>query len=154
MKALILPTLVAAMALLPFQQSEAAKFGGFNVGYKFTLKVDKVVSTKVSFGSWTPINAPIPSGVPKYSKGNKIAFEIVSKGALKTSKFSIPYSSDGGTSNVYSRVILGGSPKTDTAIIYKSSTNKAISGSLTFLRYSGSAFNLTTNSVTYTLKKP
>jgi hypothetical protein len=112
-----------------------------------------VVSTKAVGFQITPIKAPIPKSIPKYGKGDVISFEIVSNGTLKTSKFSIPFTSDAGTSNVYNRVILGGSPKTDTAIIYKSSANKATSGSLTFLRYSGSGFDRTTNSVTYTLKK-
>lgn len=154
MKSLLLPAIVAAAALLPFQKSEAAKFGGFRVGYKFTLKVDKVVSTKITGFLGTPTNAPIPKSIPKYSRGNNIPFEIIRGGALKTSKFSVPFSSDAGTSNVYNKVITGTNPKTDTAIIYKSSTSKATAGALTFVRISGSAFNLTTNTVTYTLKKP
>lgn len=152
MKLFLLPAMVAAFAVLPIQKSEAAKFGEFKVGYKFKLKVDQVISTKAVGFQITPTKAPIPKSIPKYAKGNVIAFQVVSKGALKTSKFSIPFSNDGGTSNVYNRISLGGNAKTDTAIIYKSSAGKATAGSLVFLRYSGSAFNLTTNSVTYTLK--
>jgi hypothetical protein len=153
MKALLFPALIAVAALLPLQQSEAAKVGGFNIGYKFHLKVDKVISTKIVGFQITPTKAPIPAGVPKYSRGNRIDFEVVSKGALKTSKFTLPFTSDAGTSNVYNKVVTGASPKTDTAIIYKGSTNVPTGGTLTFLRISGTVFNLTTSTVTYTLKK-
>lgn len=155
MKTLILPALVAALAILPLQKSEAAKFGGFPAGYGFTLKVDKVVSTKAVGFNITPTNAPIPASIPKYGKGKLLALKITSTGALKYSDdFKIPFTSDADTSNVYNKMTIGTTTKTDSAIIYKSSTNKATSGSLTFIRTSGTAFNLTTNTVTYLLKKP
>lgn len=153
MKKLLLPAMVAALALVPFQKSEAVTVGEFKVGYTFNLKVDQVVSTKM-VGFSTPVKSPVPTGIPKYAKGNTIPFEIVSKGALKTNKFTIPFSSDAGTSNVYNKVVTGTTTKTDTAIIYKNSRNKANAGALTFTRISGTGFNLTTYSVTYTLKKP
>ncbi len=151
MKTVLLPLIIAAAAILPCQQAEAAKFGGFKPGYNFTLKVEEVISSKVT-GFGTPQKAKIPSGLPKYKKGQKVTFKIGRKGILIAKDLAIPFTADAGTSNVYNKVITGSAPKTDTATVYKDGKNKAIGAAITYVRISGSAFNLSTYSLTYTLR--
>jgi hypothetical protein len=155
MKTFLLPAIIAIAALMPFQQSEAAKFGGFKSGHKFNLKVEEVISVKTTGLFGKPTKVPIPSGLPKFNKKQKVTFKIGKKGELTAKGISLPFTTDGGTSNVYNKVVTGTSPKTDTAIIYKGADNKATGAALTFIRVSGSPsnpFDVSTYSLTYTLR--
>jgi hypothetical protein len=153
MKTLLLPA-IAAFFLLPIHSADAKgkTFGGFKANYKFNLKVEEVISFKSTGIFGKPQKAPIPNGVPKYKKGQKVKFKIGNKGELIAKGASIPFLSDGGTSNVYNKVSTGTNPKTDTATVYKDADNKASGAALSFIRISGSPFNLTTYTLTYTLR--
>lgn len=153
MKSFLLPAIIAVAALLPLQQSEAAKFGGFKNGKKFTLKVEEVISTKTTGFFGTPSKAPIPNGLPKFKKNQKVPFKIGKKGQLTAKGLSIAFTTDGGTSNVYNnQTTTASGSKTDTGIVYKDSKGQPSGVALTFIRITGAPFNLSTYSLTYTLR--
>lgn len=154
MKNLLVSAIVAAASLLPFHNAEAQgmSFGGFEPNYKFTFTVQDVVSIKTQGALAPPTKAPIPRGLPKYKKGQKVKFKIGNKGQIIAKGMNIPFSADRPTANVYTRVTTGLKAKTDTCTIAKSSNNKATAATIAFLRYSGSPFNMTTYSLTYTLR--
>ena len=150
MKKLLLQTLACAAVLLPFSQAQAKTYG-FKPGKTFTLTVDQIVSVK-SVGFAVAKKAPIPAGIPKYKKGQKIKFKIGAKGQLIAKGLSIPFKADGGSSYVYNSVKTGMTTKADTATIYKDSNNKPTGAILNFIRTKYAGFSSTSNTVTYTLK--
>ena len=151
MKKLLFQALACAAVLLPFSQVQAKTYGGFRPGKTFTFTVQEVVSIK-AVGFNKPVKAPIPAGVPKFKKGQKVKFTIGAKGQLTATGLSIPYKADGGSANVYSVVKTGANPSTNLAQVFKNTRSRPIGVALTFVRGKYSGFTTTTNSVTYTLR--
>jgi hypothetical protein len=138
---------------MPLSQAEAAtkNFGGFKPGKTFTFTVREIVSIK-AVGFAKPVKAPIPAGVPKLKKGQKVKFTIGKKGELTAKGISIPFKADGGSANVYSFIKTGASPATNTAQVFKTPAGKPTNVALSFIRAKYAGFSTTTNTVTYTLK--
>ena len=151
MKKLLLQAIVCASVLLPFSVAEAKTYGGFKPGKTFTFTVKEVVSIK-AVGFSKPVKAPVPSGVLKLTKGQKVQFKIGASGQLTAKGLSIPFKADGGSANVYTKVTTGAKPAADTAQVFKTSKNVPTAVSLSFVRASYAGFNTTTNTVAYTLK--
>jgi hypothetical protein len=88
----VLKFFTLAVILFSFTQAEAKgkKYGGFQVGDTFKLKVLIVSSTKqTGTGAETP--APIPAGVPKYKKNDVVEFKIGAGGKLISKGIKIPF---------------------------------------------------------------
>ena len=146
---------IAALLLLPLHNAAAQgkTYGEFKPNYKFSLKVEEVVSAQVAGTFLNPGKAKkvkIPKGLPKYKKGQKVRFKIGQKGELIAPGTKIPFKVDGGSSNVYNKNTKGRYPKTDTAVVYKAN-GKATGAALTFIRISGTPFKLKTYTLVYTL---
>lgn len=153
MKTILLPVAIAVTSLfsLPSVEAQEKSFGGFKPNYKFTLRVQNVVSIKSQGLVVQPVKAPIPKGLPKYKKGQKVKFKIGNKGELIAKGTNLPFSADAGSANVYTTVTTGKNAKTYTGTIAKSK-NKATAATLAYLQYSGSPFSMKTYSLTYTLR--
>ena len=146
------------VALLPFTQVQAGPgagklYGDFAAGKQFTLTVTDVTVGKASLSGGT-VSAKVPSGVPNFKEGNKVKFKIGKKGELTGKGFSIAFVTGSGVSNAYADKVKSGSfTLPDIAIVYKNSTTLQPEGvALTFLKVTGSGFNTTTYTVTYTLE--
>ena len=152
MKKLLFQALACAAVLLPFSQAQAKSFGGFKSGKTFTFKVEEVISAKaVGFNKAT--KAPIPAGVPKYKKGQKVKFKIGAKGQLIAKGVSIPFKADGGSANVYNSVKRSRTGVSSvTGEVFKNTKNKPTGVALFFQRTKVAGFSTTTNTVTYTLR--
>jgi hypothetical protein len=152
MKTLLIPA-IAAIFLLPFHSADAQgkTFGGFKSNYKFSFKVEEIVSAEVGL-TGANTNAPIPKGVPKYKKGQTVKFKIGRKGELIAVGTKIPFAADAGTSNVYSKVTTGKLPKSDAATVFKDANSKATSVALNFTRVKGIGLSTKTYNLTYTLR--
>lgn len=162
MKALLTAIVVASAAILPATSIQAApagktiefaakkKFGDFTSGQKFTFTVDEVVSSKATLGGVNK-KTPVPGGIPKFKKGQKVKFTIGSKGELKGPGFTIKFEADGGLSNVYVNKPKKGSTQADTATVYKNANNKPAGVALSFFKVTVKGFTPTVYSVHYTL---
>jgi len=152
MKKLLLPA-IAALLLLPLHNAAAKgkTYGEFKPNYKFTFKVEEVISAEASLLTGTSKKAKIPKGLPKYKKGQKVKFKIGRKGELIARGTKIPFLADGGTSNAYNKVTTGSKPKTDTATVFKAN-GKATGVALYYVRITGKAFSMKTYTLTYTLR--
>ena len=154
MRNFLLQLTVCATALLASAQIQAAEpaptnFYGLQPGKKFKLKVIQVSSTKAGLsGAGT---AKIPTGIPKFSKGQTIQFEIVKGGALKGPGFSIPLKSADAISSTYTTKSTG-TNLPPVAIIRKDSAMKPIFAEIVFYKISGSGFDTTTTQVAYMLE--
>jgi hypothetical protein len=103
-------TLFTLIAPLAVADARAPKppviVGGFEAGKTFTF----TVSTRIASGTvgGQVINpAPIPKGVPNLTVGQQVTFTIGKKGELRGPQMNFPFSSDGGTTNVYLGKIKG-----------------------------------------------
>ncbi|MES2440726.1 MAG: hypothetical protein V4584_16790 [Verrucomicrobiota bacterium] len=162
MKTLLTALVIAAGALLPAAQVQAApvgkttqfaakSFGGFAPGKKFTFIVGEVVSAKATLGGVNK-KTPVPKGIPKFKKGQKVKFAIGSKGELKGPGFAIKFETDGGTANVYvNKPKKATTLQADTATVYKDSANQPVGVALSFFKSTGTGFKTTVYSVYYTL---
>jgi hypothetical protein len=147
----LLTTIAAGLFVLPATTLEAKSYGGFSPGLTFKRKVTKVISTATSGFSTVAKKAPIPASVPKLKKGEVVTFKIGKKGELSFAGTSIPFKSDGGTSNVYNKVIPT-KGFSDTAVVYKDSRNKPTGAALNYVRTNRSnPLQPKVNSVTYSL---
>lgn len=151
MKQLLLQTIACCAVLLPFSQLEAKSYGGFKPGKTFTMKVTERITAK-TVGTKVVKNVPVPTGVPNYKKGQKVKFTIGAKGQLTAKGLSIPFKEDGGTANVYNKVVTTGAPKSDTGEVFKSSTNKPVNVALMFNRTKVDGFSTSVTTVTYVLE--
>ena len=115
------------------------------------MKVTEKITAKI-IGTKVVKNVPVPAGVPNYKKGQKVKFTIGAKGQLIAPGLSIPFKEDGGTVNVYNKVVTTGAPKSDTGEVFKTSTNKPINVALMFNRTTVSMTGATVTTVTYTLE--
>lgn len=148
--------------MLPVTQAQAApagksiefagkRYGDFAPGKKFTFTVREVICAKATLTGGSR-KAPVPQGVPKFRKGQKVKFAIGSKGELKGPGFAIKFEADGVTSNVYvNRPKKGSKIQADTASVFKDSANKPTAVALTFFKTKGSGFGTEIYSVYYTL---
>jgi len=83
-------TLAAILFSFTHADAKGKKYGGFQVGDTFKLKVLLVSSTtQTGMGAETP--APIPANVPKYKKNDVVEFKIGAGGKLLSKGIKIPY---------------------------------------------------------------
>lgn len=159
MKTLLTALIVTCGAIVATPQASAAqfakaakKFGDFSVGQKFSFPVKEIVSAKQTLGG-KPVKTAVPSGIPKFKKGQKVQFTIGKKGELTGKGFSIKFKSDGGTSNAYANIPSQKKPQADTGIVFKTAANKPNAVALTFFKVELKGFQTTTTTVHYTLQK-
>ena len=153
MKKLLLQLIVCATALLPFTQAQAAgakRYGDFLPGKTFSLKVTNVTSAKASVTGGT-VKSPIPSGIPKFKKGQKVTFTIGAKGELKGPGFSTTFSTGSITSNSYVDK-QSGNTLPDQAIVFKNFKKQPEGVNLTFNKVNISGFSSTVHLVNYTFE--
>lgn len=156
MKKLLLPLTACFATLLPLAPLQAASpadvklYGGFAPGKEFTFKVTNVTCAKGTLTGGT-VKASVPSGIPKFRKGQNVTFKIGSKGQLTGPGFSTSYLSGGAVSNAYADA-QSGMTLPDTAIVFKSSKTKPNGVNLTFLKVTGSGLSTATYLVNYTLE--
>jgi hypothetical protein len=163
MKTLLTSLIIAGGALLPATQIQAApaskdvsfaakKYGDFAVGQTFTLTVTEAVAVKASL-TGSPTKTSVPSGVPKFKKGQKVKFTIGSKGELKGPGFSLKFKSPSPTANVYYNAPKKGSTLSgDVAAVRKNSLKKPVFADLSFFKSTGSGLKTTVYTVTYVLE--
>ena len=151
MKQLLLQSIACCAVLLPFSQAQAKTYGDFAPGKTFTYTVDQVISVK-AVGFSTAVKAAVPADVPKLRKGQRVKFTIGARGQLTATGLSIPFKSDGGSANVYSKVTVGLVTKADTGEVFKSPQNKPTGVVLNFVRTKYAGFSSTVNTVTYSFK--
>ena len=153
MKTLLLKAIVCCAAILPISQAQAGKlFGEFAPGKTFTLTVTEVVSVKGSLGGVSK-KAAVPAGIPKFTKGQKVKFTIGAKGQLTGNGFSIPFETDGGTSNAYVTLPTATKTMADIGTVYKTETNRPSGAALSFFKVRMEGFNSTVWSVNYVFAK-
>ncbi len=156
MKKLLLQSIVCATALLPFTQAQAAdpagakRYGDFLPGKTFSFKVTNVTSAKAGVTGGT-VKAPVPSGIPKFTKGQKVTFTIGAKGELKGPGFSTSFSTGSITSNAYVDK-QSGTTLPDQAIVFKNYKKQPEGVNLTFNKVNISGFSTSVHLVNYTLE--
>lgn len=83
-------TLAAILFSFTHAEAKGKRYGGFQVGDTFKLKVLLVSSTtQTGLGAESP--APIPAGVPKYKKNDVVEFRIGAGGKLLSKGIKIPF---------------------------------------------------------------
>jgi hypothetical protein len=152
MKHLLLKLLLCSAVLIPVTQARAADpaaktFGGFTPGAKFTLKVSKVESTKLQNFVSTP--CPIPAGIPKFKKGQKVVFTVGKKGEWTCTGMSLSFVKDEGPSNNYIKH-NSANFNDDEADVFKDTLKKAVGADI-FL-HKETHGSLGTIPVVYTVK--
>jgi len=158
MKTLLIKAIVCCAALVPFTQVKAAEAPARNYynlppGTKFTLTTKNVVSTKAGLDGRAK-QCPVPTGVPKFTKGKKVTFTIGSKGELKgpNNTFSTAFKSASADTTVYVDKQVG-TKLPDTAAVKTSLvTKKATYTQLAFHKVTGSGFGTTVYFVVYTFE--
>ncbi len=156
MKTLLLPLSVCATALLPLTQAQAAdpagakRYGDFLPGKTFSFKVTNVTSAKATATGGT-VKAPVPSGIPKFTKGQKVTFTIGAKGELKGPGFSTSFSTGSITSNSYVDKQSGGTVP-DQAIVFKNYKKQPEGVNLTFNKITIAGYSSAVHLVNYTLE--
>ena len=163
MKTLITSLIIAGGALLPATQIQAAPaskdvsfaakktFGDFAVGKKFTLTVTEAIATKATLTGVAKKSA-VPAGVPKFKKGQKVAFTIGSKGELKGAGLSIAFLKGSSIANAYvNKPKKGSTVKADAATVYKDSLKQPGGAALSFFKTTGTGMKTTVYSVSYIL---
>lgn len=88
--------LILSFMVLATTIAEARRYGGFEVGDQFKMKVTRVKSTRIEGFGGTPTRASIHGKVPKFRKGKVIQFRIKSRGRLTGRKIRIPYAHSKG----------------------------------------------------------
>jgi len=154
MKKLLLHALALITALLPLQMADAAPkppavYGGFEVGKTFTMRVNtRSAAANVNGQIVNP--AAIPPKVADYAIGQEVTFTIGKKGELIAPGVKLGFTSDGGSSNVYTGKIKPGN--TPTGLVFKNTTTGEPTGvSLYFIATKGGRSGVSVTQVTYTL---
>lgn len=137
--------------MLPLAHLQAATYGGFAPGKTFTFTVTSRTSVQTK-GTKVTTNAPIPAGIPNYSKGQKVKFTIGSKGQLTGPGLSMPFKSGSATANTYVNPPTSTFAQPNSGIVFKNSLNKPTGVTLHFFKVELSGFTLTSNTVVYTLE--
>ena len=152
MKNIIIHMIAVCAVLMPMQQVDAKTYGGFKKGQKFKMYVHEIIKSK-AVGTKISKKASIPKGVPKYKKGKKVKFKIGKKGQITAKGLSIPFNSDGGSANIYSRIKTGTTTKAYTAEVFKNAKGKPSGVVLAFVVSKYAGFQTTTTTVSYILGK-
>ncbi len=156
----LLKTIMFCAVLLPLSQVQAAgapgkTYGGFASGKKFKFTVSEVISAQATLTGASK-KVPVPKGIPKFKKGQKVQFKIGKKGQLTGPGFQLPFKSDGGSANVYVTVVTKKNPKGNVGTVYKGQTKKGAikptGVALSFFKTTGSGFGTKITSVYYIFK--
>lgn len=152
MKHILLKLLACSAALLPIAQAQttavpAKTYGGFAPGAKFTLKVNKVTSTRLK--NFVSAKCPFPSGIPKFKKGAKVVFTVGRNGEWTCAGMNLRFVKDEGPSNSYVKR-NSKNFNDDEANVFKDTANKAVAADI-FL-YKEIHGSLGTIPVVYTVK--
>lgn len=157
-KKLLVPVAVLCGTLLPLSTLHAAPasklFGGFKASQKFTLTVQEVTSTQ-SVGSKVKNGVPVPEGIPKFKKGQKVTVKIGKKGEWTGPGFSISLLNSTSAVNSYSKQPTSKTVSPNVATVAKDSKGKPVATTMVFYRYRITDFtveSLTINRVGYILK--
>jgi hypothetical protein len=150
----ILPSIIlAAGVMLPLNPLNAAQsYGGFVPGSKFTFTVKERTSISTK-GTKVTKNAPIPSGVPDFAKGESVKFIIGSKGQVTGPDFKITFRKKQGLVVLYSNNPTVSKPRGEAATITKNSAGRPIEATLSFSRLHFSGFIPVTNTVNYVFER-
>lgn len=130
-------------------------FGGFKPGLKFSFIVEDVSSSQAIGKSKVRRDVPIPSGIPKFKKGQTVKFRIGSKGQLSGCGFSLPFLYTSSDSNSYEILSSLNRLSSSGASVSKSSSGKPTGCSLVFYKYrvpGATVDQLTVNQVRYILQ--
>ena len=149
---LMLAASAAWLTISPTQAADPAKtFGTFHAGDTFSLHVTERSSIRAK-GDDAAKAAPVPAGVPNFSKGQKVKFTIGAQGQLKGSGFSIKFKGRVGFVNAYSNDPSWGSREGDAATVVKPERGAPSHATLNFFRFSFSGFIPVLNTVKYQLE--
>jgi hypothetical protein len=156
MRTLIIKAIACFAALLPFTQVHAADPAGRNYynltpGTKFTLKVTSVISTVAGLDGKAK-RGPVPAGIPKFKKGDRVKFSIGSKGELKGPDFTTAFKTASADTTVYADKIVGTKLPDSAAVKTSLTTDKVVYTQLAFHKISGSGFGTKVNFVVYVLE--
>lgn len=151
MKNILLQTIAVCVMILPFTELKAATPGGLKAGTTFNLKVTTRSSIKRSqFAINT--NAPIPSGIPNFKKGQTVKFTIGTTGQLKANLMSIPIVlADSLTNQYLIRSASNGSSTISNGALTKTN-NVPETLVLGFTKTSGTGFQTVTQVISYYLE--
>jgi hypothetical protein len=154
MKSIILKTIIACAALLPFSVTQAGQFGPFNAGDKINVEITARESFKTSLAG-NAVSTPVPAGVPKFNVGRKVTFTIGKRGELKGPGFSVSFVPTGSTSNVASYYTFSRRNLTQTAaqIFTGVGSNLETTGTLQFVKTTIRGRTPTVTSVAYVYEK-
>ncbi len=154
MKTLLAFIVVACGAIAPVMAAPASKgpqfktYGGFAPGKKFTFTITEMESNKSDLGG-KPKKCPVPKGIPKFAKGDKVKFTIGKKGELTGPGFSIKFASDAGTANAYANKPSKSQPQADIGQVFKDTNGKQTAAALNFFKVDVKGFSSTVYAVTY-----
>lgn len=152
MRTILLKLAVCSSVFFPISEVQAAgpmgkTYGGFTSGKKVTLTVSNVDSTKLE--NFVSKKSPVPAGIPKLKKGQKVKFVIGKKGELTFPGISLAFDEDNGTSNAYVD-LKSKNFNANSADIFKDTKNNA-AGAVLFL-YKEKPGGLMPIPVVYTVK--
>lgn len=84
--------LAAALLFAPVHEASAKNIGGLKTGDSFQLKVTRIDSTQQVGIGGASTAGPIPAGVPRYRKNQKLTFRVRAGGKLSTRGLNLPFS--------------------------------------------------------------
>ena len=125
-------------------------FGGFNTGKLVTFTVQEATSTQ-AIGTTVKSKVPVPEGIPKFTKGQKVTFNIGKNGELTGPKFSIPLLNYSGKVNSYAKQPTQKTASPIAGSVFKDASGKPVAATLTFYQYRISSYKLSVNLVGYVL---
>lgn len=152
-KHIIATVFIAAAGLASLKAAPVpVNLGGFNKNQAFSLTV-RERSVGAAVGATVVVNPAVPSTIPNFPLGQKVAFTIGSKGELKGPRFSIPIIASATTYNNYVTVPKRGNLSSNQAIVYKTGSNPSNPSEifLTFTLFKLSHSVVTTTTVVYRL---
>jgi hypothetical protein len=154
MKSIILKTIIACAALLPFSVTQAGQFGPFNAGDKLVVEITGKESFKTSL-SGNVVNVPVPAGLPKFNVGRKETFTIGKRGELKGRGFSLPFFAAGSTNDIasYTNATRGNRNPATAQIFISVGSNSETFGTLQFTKFTLRGRTPTIYTVAYAFDK-
>jgi hypothetical protein len=156
----IIIRLIAIFGMLVIATSSNAagvpgkNFGGFKPGKKFRFTVKQVISTQ-SVGTKVKPKVPVPEGIPKFRKGQRVDFKIGKSGELKGSGFAIAFVESTDTTNSYAKLPTSKTLSPNSASVFKDSKGKPVAATMTFYLYRVNGLKLSglsVNLVAYVLE--
>lgn len=154
MKTISLQLILLCGSLLSATHAQAATFGGFASGKKFTFTVQEAKSSQ-TIGTKVKANVPVPEGIPKFKKGQKVTFTVGKKGELTGPGFSIAFLNSSTNANSYAKLPSSKTVSPNGAAVFKDKSGKPLAATLTFYQYRISNYTangLSVNLVGYVLK--